>query len=670
MLHAGRGRSFGHKNRKPQGTGTPTPTPTVGNQLKPANMAAAYTMYTTTAVAGDVIDMDGAWFTPGAPYKWIFTKSFAAPGITLNCHASQVMQFFGDTIVAGRTRVVGANLGADVILGNTTSSTNHAVQLNFCTMFAFVGCFQTDTSFFGIYTRGCSDITERNNIIRFVRHDGLRHDESLTRADIRNNYVADNCTRFRVWYKADNTTPLYRTDTQAGYIQFDPDHPDGTQSYLGTWTDTLYQYNYLKTNNGQALFNSDANHLRAIFDNNTLISSIPYAAWVGMSAGASDVTFTNNTISKHPDYDPNSGNQNINIDTGANPLRIGLNIFNAGTTNAQNAATLSNLAGPITGSVAATNPPTWSTDGATVGTIPSKLGGVAFVPYAGAKLMVNPPDLVMDGTAAPWASGCYIKAIAGNVKMPSGAIYGFWDTMWTRWFLDGAQQAVGQGLAATVSPLTTAGSWTAQQSLDSTNGVDGNWSTISAAAVVADAFNSLTTGIGNITYSNSNRTAVRNTSDAATIVPSLNGRTAGASAKYVFEITPTQVSGGDVYFGITDGTRRILINGANMYGGVIGSESSAAGFGGGLFPTGLKDGTDKFTILWDALNQKIWVKSNTNGWLGSGGDPNGGGTGFDISLVALTGTVKAYVTVTKVGDTGAFNFGQVAFATVPTSTAF
>lgn len=199
-----------------------------------------------------------------------------------------------------------------------------------------------------------------------------------------------------------------------------------------------------------------------------------------------------------------------------------------------------------------------------------------------------------------------------------------------------------------------------------------------AQAVSPDTFNKFATGATNVTYTNNDRTIAKNTADAATIVSSLNGRASGTDGTYVVEYAPTQVSGGDVYFGFTDGTRRFFITGAQTYGGTIGLENSIPG--GSLFPGEVKDGSAKFTFVFKISSSgaviKFWVKGSLAGWLGpSSGSPNPAdpdfGPGIDVSSIGLSGTIKFFVTITKVGDGGPANYGQSAFnGPVPTSVPF
>lgn len=634
--------------------------PPVGRQLKPANMAQAYQWYTDgTVVPGDSIDMHGAWFTPGAPYQWIFTKSFAAPGVAINCHPSQVMAFKGTGVANGRTRTVGANLGVDLVFNNYTSATNHHIDLNNCSLFSFFGCFTSASGFFGLYTQGCSDITFRNNIITSVRHDGLRTDGGPVRFDVRGNTIADNCPQQRVYYKADGTAPLFTSaDPGAPWKVFEPDHGDGWQAYTGAMIDILGQYNYFKMNIGQGIWWADVTSvLRAQIMNNTIFTAYPQAVFMPTTT---DCELTSNAISKHPDYDPDSANQLISVQLASGGFRTGLNTFTLGTTTVSAPGGAAALQAAISGTLVPANPPTWSTDGATVGTINSKIGGQVFVPYAGPNKLLNPPSLQYDGpTPPPWATGIYIKAIPGNAQTPASSFIGYWNSVWTRWYKDGVQQAAASGPAGMVSPVTTDGSWTADQSADSTNGINGTWTAQSAAVVVGtlpvSGWDTTGTGAGAYAFSGANdRTATRSGVDGSP--RNLRGvkgyaQTADFCAYFEADLTDNAFGNTDARIGVGNSSASLTNyeGGANvailnMSGDLAGNSTSLGN--GGTLGDGVRVGFClKYTLSTDTL--LLFVKKSGS-WI-LGGDPDGAGAGINLNY--LNGLIYPFVQTTEASPT-------------------
>lgn len=637
-----------------------------GNLIQPTDWPGFLAAW-AAAAPGDVLDISHAGYSPTTPQVFTLNRSFAAPGVTIIGNVLQNMVIRGSGQANCRVEFVGGYSSADEYYGNSsTNGYNYCdVDLNDCSMVAFQGWIFS-LSEWGIMCRGgsgCSDIYINNNVFCFARSDAIRalNGGASNRITITNNYIADLCHQEKFWYKTNNTTPIVSSQYQDGYIQApEPDHGDAIQAYggsppTGTIYDLLIQNNTIKANGGQGVFLTDGFQVRLAALDNTILTSIQNNL---RADSATDAEFSRNTLAFLANKDPEVAQISLTLNRpgGVGNAKGGLNVYDIDTTVIFSDTGI-NFKGPISGTATAPVISAFTGTPFTVGGLPSKRSRPAYTDFSGTPVMVNPPTIMFDNvTSQPYPAGSYLKSYPGVIK---GFLYGFQTTIWTRWKVNGSiVQAAAQGTAAMVYQANTAGSVTVEQSFDNIN-----WYASTAVSVVSP-YNSWTTGVSNVNYTNNNRTVSKITANALVTLVTTTARSLTTDAKLAWEVTPTQVSGGDISFGFTDGTNTLGFNGSNWY------------FNGSFvqsgYPAEVKNGTAKFTIYLQISGsgtvRKLWIKGSIAGWLGPGADPNSGGTGFDISSIGFSGPIKAFVTLQNVGDTAVANFGQSAFATLPAGT--
>lgn len=207
---------------------TPNTTP-IGNELRPANIAAAQTMLSTTAVPGDVINCDGAWFTPGAAAVLTATRSFAAPGVTFIGNLAQTVQL----VALGRTNMniefVNCYCSADA-LGVSTSSA-YSIYFRNSSGFAVHGCMGVRGTM-GIMIDNCTDYDVGYNLVAQMRDDGIRMQSSSTRGLVHHNRITDVLGQGRIYYDpVSGGTPDFWTFHGGTYVSEDVSHIDGISAF-------------------------------------------------------------------------------------------------------------------------------------------------------------------------------------------------------------------------------------------------------------------------------------------------------------------------------------------------------------------------------------------------------------------------------------------------------
>lgn len=448
-----------------------TPPVDTGNLIL-VNSWPAFLVAKAAAVSNDVISINhGAYVPSGNVEALELTQAYGGVGITLIGTEAQKVRIKVDSIANAQVEFVNWWANADAYMNHTTTTPNdgtpdfYTIYVRQSSKVAFYGCTAYQ-GIFGVYIWGSStsDITIANCNISGQRHDGLRFDALCTRIEAYGNNIEDNAPQEQAWWKQDNTAPQIRSDFQSGYYFLNPDHADGTQTYndVGTFTDIWVHHNRFKITVGQGIFYSQVAYTRVAITDNIIIPSYPWAVHV---TDAQDVEVSRNTISKHPDYDPDSGVLLIMINrlSGTGRIKGGLNTYPGDTSVSASTLDLTGAINEVGGTVAAPNPPTWNTAGATVASLATLRLRKTYTPYSGTPKMTTGPSPRWDQSSGTAAAGSYLKAIPGCIE---GHVFGFETTLYTRWMKNGVQQAVGQGTTAMVSPVTTAGTWRADQSFD------------------------------------------------------------------------------------------------------------------------------------------------------------------------------------------------------------
>lgn len=657
----------------PPKAGSVTP---VGNELKPANFAAAVTMLNSTAVVGDVINCRHAGYTAntGTGNILTVTRGFGSTGVTFIGNDTEPMRMAANGIT-GNIEWVGCRFWADAtnVLGpKEPLYTSCDVDLQNCSRFAFRGCNFMQGEF-GLMLRGpspgCADIFVDGVNIAFARSDHIRLDVT-NRVQITNFYIADACGQLPFWFKADNTTPIIGSAFQSGYLNIDPDHVDGLQIYTGPATDLLFQYGTLKAVNGQGFFGSTDDPIvttRAAVLDCTILTANDNNLWI--TAGT-ECEFSRNTLGYLTDKNPASTNISIfarKAPSTAGNWKGGLNTYPGGTTILGDSGITFN--GPITGTATAPTAPAFTGTTSNIVNLPTLRNRPSYTDYAGPPVLLTGPTLLWDKTSPqPWAAGIYLKACPGPIK---GWLYSLPPLLWTRWKKDGTiQGSAAQGFAAMVSPVTTNGSWVAEQSIDSTNGTNGTWLPSTAVAIgLASGWNP--SDCGNATRFNfsgtNNNIAARNATGSGSVT-NVRGSQFRTTGRLYFTTSLT-----DAAFGDTDARVGIANSSAALTAFEGGANVAALNLSGNLGGNSTTLGTiaaktDGFVFGWtiDLGTRKLWLKDDVNNINLLGGDPDSGGAGIDISY--LIGALAPWLQTTTNGDNSTLN--TTSATSKPTSATF
>lgn len=677
MLHAGRGRSLGHHNRKPQGGGTPTPTPSVGNQLKPANRAQAQTMLSTTAVAGDVIDTNGAWYSPDTGGVFNITRGMGAgAGITFVGNQAEPSQFVANGIANMYIEFVNC-LGSSYANGVTPgAASDRSFFFTNCTHFAIHGS-KGARGDFPFFIDGCSDYEISNNIGFDGTNDVMRITGTTTRFRVKNNILADPITGADFYWFTDGTAPAFYTDPGGAAGSWGANHPDGIQIFSPTakvYTDADITdnvlYGWLQ---GLWLVDENNTFVRLRVNRNDITAALSQALAIGSYVSNAEVS--SNIVRTPPTRYPGTTVNNIifNDNNNTGPFKTdGLNSFPVGTTYNPPVNPAINLTnGVAQGSATAPTAPNFTGTTSNISNLPALRNRPAYTPYSGSPSA--PAGFVGStyGANLIYGPGGALSSYPANAKLTinpppvRGRTANCEDTYKIRWKSSPSGtivQAQGTGRSYMVFPApSTGGSFYAETDVG-----DGVW-VASNVVAVASANSTFQTGLANVTYSNGNLTITKDAgadsdrNGQSLILPTADG-------KYAWEMTPTLVAGGGMNIGFMDGSGNFLdFNGTSWY---FNGGSVRSGFPGCSF-----DGTQKcliyMTISGGGTVRKVWLYLGaTNGWSATDGDPNSGGTGWDVSSVGLVwATTTAKARVSRAGETVTANFGQNAYGTtVPSGT--
>lgn len=646
----------------------------IGNELKPANIAAAYTMY-QSITAGDVINMYGAWFTPGAPYAWYVLPT---AGCNVIGHPSQVMVVRGDTQANCQTEFNNCFFSGTAYQGNTNQAIAYEysdVDLRDCSKVAFKGCTFAQGDW-GLMLRGgsgCSDIVVDYCLFYFQMVDCIRilNGGASNRIVVTNSYLADQTHQEKTFAKADNTNPVINSINPGGYTDVTPynEHHDGIQAYgagSGTLYDARIQYNTIKARGGQAIFLDDSFQVRCVIADNVLQVGQAHAA---RFAQGTDCEISRNTIGRTATYDSNvQATITHNRPGGTGNAKGGQNTYNAGITTIDSDTGITYNGGSIQGTATAPTAPTWSgttSNVANLNTLRTTLP--AYTDYTGPAQCARKPYLWVDGSAAPYAAGVYFKLIHDEII---GFNYPF-NSCWIRWKKDGVVQATGQytsggSTAAFVSPATTGGSWTGGFSFDSTNGTDGTWYDSDAVTVTAPPSGTTLNPSDKaplILLSNGNLTATKDTGANSHAMCRTIGKIEQADGDYVFNFTPS--SGNGNFIALLSSNRDLTSDPTDFgigkaFGMFSNGQYYATANSGNFSISDSANGTNAFTMLirrtGSGANVRAFLKG-PSGWY-VGGDPYAGtpGVGEDLSASFAGQDIYPAAWLTVAGQSVTFDF--------------
>lgn len=612
------------------GGARPTPAPSVGNLVLATSWADFLTKY-AAAVVGDVVSINHGGYTPTTPQTFTPTRALGAGGITLIGASNQVIALVIDGITAMNTEFVNWYCDIDSVNGNETSSGIAASSI-FCrnsSNFAIRGCVATRGAQ-TIYNYNCSNFVEENNVAQFSRADALRLDINPAQFQIKGSYLADVATNNIMWWYADGTTPTFgATDPGGGATSYPKEHNDGIQAFLGSMTDGEISNNDILIY-GQGIFIADNvgnPQLRVKISGNNIKGADPYQLLVD---NGSHVEVTGNAFSAFSPWNPDASDAKITI-AGSN-IKVGLNTVSYGATPVTYVGTTgAAFTGAISGTATAPTAPTWTGTTSNVGSLVTlrQRKTPASVPSPAAP--VGLPILLSDGTN--------IIGTKVTARPPLWNPYtpGMEDNLYSRFKLDGTiVRASTQGRAAMVYTTLAAGALTVQFSSDNVT-----WSTASAAMTISSG-----TGAA---WDPAHKDASVTLSSGNTIATAVGGPIAGrfsaygttaksADGKYAVRLTPTSwtQNAEGVGFARAALATNIEIGGAANTWGMYpdGTIQKAGVFAGSLGARTQTAYDYHLEISSSGTVAKLWIYDvNAAAWLSSfgGGDPNGGGGGWDIS---------------------------------------
>lgn len=662
--------------------GTSTPTPSVGNLVTYTSPSDFQTKL-GTIVTGDVL-APHASFVAGAPMRIDITRTFAAPGVTLVGHPSQVAVVRGDTQANCRIEFVGWNFSADAYQGNAGPSVAYeycSVDLNDCSLVSFQGNTFGQAEW-GIMCRGgsgCADITIRNNVFAFHRSDCIRilNGGATNRALIYNNYFADSCHQERYWAKADGTTPVISSaDPGGGFTKVvEPDHPDIIQAYgvaTGVLNDLLIQSNTIKAVGAQAIY-LDADNTQtncAILDNYVRVGQ----AHALRFAKATACEMSRNDVDMLADHDPLISVPAITFNRpgGVGNAKGGLNTWPVGTSISNDTGLT--LTAAISGTATAPTAPSFLQTTSNVGNLTSLRTRPAYTDYAAAAVMLKNPYIYVDGTSSPYATGVRLKLVWEVVK---GWLYTLPSTVWHRWKKDGSVVggSAGVGLAYAVSPVTTSGSWVGEWSSDSTDGANGTWYS-TAAVTVAAATTTMDPSrkSGEITLSGGNLIATHSGTDATQALAHSIGSVPIANGTWFVEKCFVPVAGSQGGIALVGPAKATNIDPHDFSGpclAVFGDGNTYGSNGIGFNVGGMTGGNANYgATKWYGVTiirsgtagevVKMYLQFPDGSYSTGGGAP-GVGAGHDISAAFAASAISFPGYTYKTGDVDTINFGASAY---------
>jgi hypothetical protein len=606
----------------------------VGNLILATTWADFLTKY-AAAVAGDVVSINHGGYTPTTPQTFTANHPVAGAGATFIGASNQIVK----VIISGQTNLnhefVNWTCSADAVNGNETDEIASIASSVYCqnsSGFAFRGC-NFGQGFYSFYTTGCSNWVDEANNHYFARHDLLRLDVDPSLLQIKNGRFRDVVKNEKMWWYTNGTTPVFCVDPGSGNF-FDTDHNDMIQAYFGAPTDFEISGN-TGIVDGQLIFIADNNghqQLRGKITTNNLTGTYPQFI---MLDNCNNIECTSNVLAQAATMNPNFTSALISFLGSPANLRVGSNTAPGGATYA--GTTSGAFTGAPSGTATAPTAPSWTGTTSNVGNLPTLRALPSYTPPVGVSIVGLP--ILCGGPG--YIIGDYVTCRPPKFK---NYYYGIEDFLYTRWKLDGTiVRAATQGRAAMVYQTVAVGTLTCEYSVDgSTNWVASAGATVSSGASATwDPANKS----ANITLTGSNLIA---TDIAGAGVNSTVYGTTAKSADGSWEVilTPTVWNGG--FQGIGMARAGLATNveigaAANTWGmSNSGSLTKSGAFAGSV---GARTATAyRYCLLISGGGTvaTLWIYDvNAATWLASfgGGDPNGGGSGWDISAFLGAGGI-------------------------------
>lgn len=458
-------------------TSTPTPTPTVGNEIKPANKAAAETAL-ASASAGDVINCNHAGYTPSAGWNLDITTTYAAGGVNLITHPSEPARVRIVNRTAVNLELTLSTGSGDSVVGSSAESTNNDTVYMQNSSGICISSSKLGKGYCSVRAINCSDITLTYCVLYGSRDDLLKSYSGITRIQIRDCLFRDNTTASRAWCKFDGSNlVLQGSDPGGGYVMtWDPNHGDPWQSFGGV-TDHFWVYRCDFKGYMQGVFLTDdisGSQSYGLVEECRFQCAVSYAL---MITTGNNIQVRNNTFLKHSD--PLAPTPAIYL------ARAGGTGTIRGYGNALAPGMVPNVPAPIvldsptpTGdTVTGPTPPSFTGTLATVGGLTVPRTRPSYTDYAGLPVMDSGRDpFIVGPTSAPYAVGAWLNVIPEGVQ---GYYYGCEATYRFRWKLNGSVvRGPITGLSGAKYQTTGAGAVTAEVDTG-----DGIWRATAAVTV-------------------------------------------------------------------------------------------------------------------------------------------------------------------------------------------
>lgn len=660
MLHAGRGRAIAHKNRKPQGLGTPTPTPSVGNLILASNWADFLSKY-AAAVPGDVISINHGGYTPTTPQVFTANSVKTGVGVRLIGASNQIVRIVIDGQTDLRNDFVNWYCSADAVNGNETddiASVAASIYCNNSSGYTIRGCV-LGQGFWPLYTRGCSNFVQENNVFFFTRHDYTRYDNGPSQFLVKGNLGRDNIRNGSMYWYNDGRAPIFWVNPGDAFGYHDAEHADGAQAFSlsiapGSPTDFEISNNDYYVD-GQLVFFADSfgtTQARGKVTGNTFTGTHPHFL---MMDNPANLEVTNNVFAQAAVMNP--------VYTAAlftmpgTPLRLGGNTVPA--SSSFTGTTLAAFTGAISGTVTPPTAPAYTGTGANVGGFPAIPSRAAYTPFSGTPQPISLPAL--EG-AASYNVGDYVTAWPCLWK---GYYYGIEDNLYSRFKLNGTiVRASTQGRAAMVYQTAAPGSLTVEFSADNVN-----WSAPSAAKTVNAVGTTLDPSdkSANITLSGGNLIATHTGTDNTHSLAKSIADVPAANGNYVWAQTVIPISGSQSGIAIIGNAKSNSIDPHDFDGPCFAIFGNGALFGSGGLSSNLGNmgGAGKaygsgqeFLIYFRRTGgtDLLFVRYPDGTWSSATGDPTGAGAGINVSAATGGAVLSAPAYTYKTGDVVNMNY--------------
>lgn len=607
--------------------------PSVGNPVTYTSMADYDTKYAALN-AGDVLYPHPTNFVPSAPREVAPTRSFALPGATIIFPTNQVLSLKIDGIANMNTEFVSGRFDRDTVNGNEAESGIFASSV-FCrnsSGFAIRGALAT-RSCQTFYVYNNSNFVIENNVAQFSRADFCRLDENPAQFQVRGNYFGDVATNAIMWWYPNGTTPVFQAaDPGGGASNYPKEHNDGIQAYHGSMTDadingnTLYVF-------GQGTFIADNlgnPQLRVRFTGNTVYAADPHQLMID---NGSNVEVTGNAFIAFPVANPDTTDFKWTL--AGSTYKVGNNTLNylGGSVLTFVGTTQAAFTGAISGAATSPTAPTFTGTTSNIANLPTLRQRPALLPVPNPPIPSMLPILLSDGTNTIGTK------VTARPPLWNPFTPGMEDNLYTRFKLDGTiVRASTMGRAAFVYTAAANGNLTVEFSSD-----NANWSSASAPMTISSG------GGGGSAWDPAHKSSEVSLYTANTVATCDQGFNPGA--KTVFSATAKNADGKYSIRGIPSvwsassqglgfaraglATNIEIGNAANSWGMYNDGTLQKSGVYAGNVGARTQNPYEYLLEISGGVTvAKLWIYDVSAGvFLNSfgGGDPNGGGGGWDIS---------------------------------------